>query len=97
MHRLLFLPSNKPLRKLAPIVLGDRCPRKPMFIGIEFSKTIVVVESWSRKLPLLPDNSTRKPMPSVQPCFLVTGVQKIQRPQMHNMFVMPTIAPTNLR
>jgi hypothetical protein len=68
-----------------------------MFADIEPSKTIVVVESRSIKLPLLLDDCSRKPMPNVEPCFLVTSVQKNQCPQTHNEFVMPTTAPTNLQ
>jgi hypothetical protein len=77
MSWLLLLPSYKPLKKFAPIALGDRCPRKPTFVAIEPSRTIVVVESKSRKPPLLLDNYARKPTPSVELCFIVMGVQKI--------------------
>ncbi len=86
MRYLLLLPSYKPLRKPVPIALGDGCPRKPTF----------VVESGSRKLPLPPNDFARKYAPSVEPRFLVMGVQKIRRPQMWNKFVVPTTAPTNL-
>ncbi len=97
MHCLLLFPSNKLLRKPTHIAPSDRCPRKPMFADIEPSRTIVVVESRSRKLPLLPNDCARKPVPNVEPCFLVMSVQKIQRPQTHDKFVMPTSVPTNLR
>lgn len=96
MHCLLLLPNYKPLRKPMPIVPGDRCPRKLTFVGIKPLKTIVVVESKSRKLSLLLNKCARKSMPSVELCFLVTGVQKIWRPQMHNKFAMPIAVATYL-
>jgi hypothetical protein len=63
-----------------PIVPSDKCPRKPAFAGIKPSITIIVVESKSRKFMLLPNDYVRKLAPSVEPYFLVIGVQKIQCP-----------------
>jgi hypothetical protein len=52
---LLLLPSYKPPRKFVPIalhLLGDKCPRKPTFVGIKpfrkptfFFLVTIVVES----------------------------------------------------
>ncbi len=93
---LILLPSCKPPRKLVPIAHGDKCPRKPTFVGIEPSRTITRVESGSRKLLLLLDNYARKDVLNVEPRFLMTSVQKIRCPHTHNGFAVPTIAPSNL-
>jgi hypothetical protein len=65
----LLLPSYKPLKKLVPIALGDRCLRKLAFTNIKSSKTIVEAESENRKLSFLLNNYVRKSMPSVELCF----------------------------
>ncbi len=79
-----------------PIVPSDRCPKKLTFVGIKPLRTIVVVESKSRKLSFLLNKCARKSMPTVELCFLVMGVQKIWRPQMHNKFDVPIAVPTYL-
>ncbi len=76
MHCLLLLPNYKSLRKPVFIAPSDRCPRKPTFASIEPSRTIAVVESGSRKPLLLLDDCVKKPMPNVEPHFIVMGVQK---------------------
>jgi hypothetical protein len=96
MHCLLLLPNYKPLRKLTPIAPDDKCPKKPAFASIEPSRTIVVIESGSRKPLLLLDNCARKLVPSVEPSFIVMGVQKIRHPQTCNKFVVPTTRPIDL-